>query len=90
MLDLVLELDLRAAAWTDDVAETADYWAIEKQVRAAVEKEEFRLLERLAATAASAALAADRRVRAVEVRASKRPAVMPRTRRVVVELRRSR
>ena len=54
-LDLALELDLRAAARTDDVRRTADYWAVERHVRAA-----------------------------------KRPAVMPKTGRVVVELRRVR
>ena len=89
-LDLVLELDLRAAARTDDVRRTADYWAVEKAVRAAVEGGTFRLLERLADVAARAALAADRKVRSVSVRAAKRPAVMPKTGRVVVELRRAR
>ncbi|MBI4425010.1 MAG: dihydroneopterin aldolase [Elusimicrobia bacterium] len=89
-LDVALELDLRPAARSDDVADSADYWAVEKRVRAAVESAEFKLLERLAEAAARAALAADSRVRAVEVRAAKRPAVMPRTGRVVVEIRRSR
>lgn len=89
-LDLALELDLRAAARADDVRRTADYWAVEKAVRRAVEGTPFKLLERLAEAAARAALAADRRVRAVVVRAAKRPAVMPKTGRVVVELRRVR
>ena len=89
-LDLTLELDLRAAARTDDVRRTADYWKLEREVRSAVESGRFRLLERLAETAARAALAADRRIRSVRVRAAKRPAVMPKTARVVVELRRSR
>ena len=89
-LGVTLELDLRAAARTDDVRRTADYWAVERKVREAVEEGEFRLLERLAEAAALAALAADRRVRAVRVRAAKRPAVMPKTARVVVDIRRSR
>ena len=89
-LDVILELDLRAAARTDDVRRTVDYWAVEKAVRAAVEAGTFRLLERLADAAARAALAADRKARAVTVRASKRPAVMPKTGRVVVEIHRKR
>ncbi|MBI4346407.1 MAG: dihydroneopterin aldolase [Elusimicrobia bacterium] len=89
-LDLALELDLRRAARTDDFRRTADYWAVERAARAAVEGGSFRLLERLADAAARAALAADRRIRAVTVRAAKRPAVMPKTARVVVELRRAR
>ena len=89
-LDVTLELDLCAAARTDDVRASADYRAVERRVREAVESGEFRLLERLADAAARAALAADRRIRAVRVRAAKRPAVMPKTARVVVELRRTR
>lgn len=89
-LDLELELDLGPAARTDDVRRTADYWAVERAVRASVEAGSFRLLERLADAALRAALAADRRIRAVRVRAAKRPAVMPKTRRVVVDLRRAR
>lgn len=89
-LDVELELDLRAAASADDVTKTADYWTVEKAVRDAVEGGEFKLLERLAEAAARAALAADPRPKAVVIRAMKRPAVMPRTRRVVVELRRAR
>lgn len=86
-LDLALEMDLGDAARTDDVRRTADYAAVERSVRAAVEGAEFRLLERLAMVAAQAALAADRRVRAADVRAVKRPGAMPRTRQVAVELR---
>ncbi|MBI5201047.1 MAG: dihydroneopterin aldolase [Elusimicrobia bacterium] len=88
-LDLTLELDLREAARTDDVRHTADYWVVEQAVRRAVQGP-FRLLERLAEEAARAALAASLKVRAVTVRAAKRPAVMPKTGRVVVEIRRAR
>lgn len=89
-LDLELELDLRAAARTDDVRRTADYWAVERAVRKAVEGGSFRLLETLAYAALRAALGADKRIRAAGVRVVKRPVVMPRTGRVVVEIRRTR
>ncbi|MBI4346427.1 MAG: dihydroneopterin aldolase [Elusimicrobia bacterium] len=90
VLDLELELDVSRAARTDDVLDTADYGAVEKAVRSEVEAGSFKLLERLAETAARAALGADSKVRAVTVRAVKRPAQMPRTLRVAVELRRTR
>ena len=89
-LDVALEADVRKAGQSDDLRDAVDYWTVERDVRAVVEAGTFTLLERLAETAAAAALAADRRVKAVSVRAAKRPAVMPRTRRVVVEIRRAR
>ncbi len=89
-LDVGLELPTAAAARSDDFKATADYVAIERRVRACAEGRPRRLLERLAEDVAAAALACDRRVRAVTVRARKRPAVMPRTSEVVVEIRRLR
>ena len=90
VLDLTLSIDLKAAALSDDLKDSVDYWAVEKAVRAAVEGGEFKLLERLADAAMDAALACDARIRGVAVRASKRPAVMPKTEAVVVHLSKSR
>lgn len=89
-LDLTLSLDLKPAARSDDLKDSVDYGTVEKAVRAAVEKGEFRLLERLADAALDAALACDARIRGAAVRAAKRPAVMPKTECVVVHLSKSR
>ena len=90
LLDVGLELDVRGAAGADDFRLAADYWAVEKAVRAAVEAGERRLLETLAEQAADAALKAAPAADAVRIAARKRPAVMPRTREVAVEIRRER
>lgn len=90
LVDIILELDLRAAGRRDDVRATVDYGSLEKAVRAAAEAGERRLVERLAEELAALALARERRCRAVSVAVRKRPAAMPRTREVVVELRRRR
>ncbi len=90
LVDVGLELDVAPAARADDFRLTADYWAVEKAVRAAVEAGERQLLETLAEQAAAAALKAAPLARAVSVIARKRPAVMPRTREVAVSLRRAR
>ncbi|MFA6317503.1 MAG: dihydroneopterin aldolase [Elusimicrobiota bacterium] len=87
-LDLGLEADCARAGRSDDFADAVDYQEVEAAVRRALEAGERRLLERLAVDAAGAVLACDRRIRAVTVRASKRPRAMPRVREVVVELRR--
>lgn len=89
-LDLTLSLDLKAAALSDDLKDSVDYWGVEKAVRAAVEGSEFKLLERLADAALDAALACDGRIRGAAVRAAKRPAVMPKTEAVLVHLSKSR
>jgi dihydroneopterin aldolase len=90
VLDVGLEVDAARAAARDDFREAADYWAVEKAVRAETEAGERSLLETVAEKAAAAALRAAPRAAAVTVRAHKRPAVMPRTREVVVEIRRTR
>ncbi|MDE2292833.1 MAG: dihydroneopterin aldolase [Elusimicrobia bacterium] len=90
LLELTVSADLEDAARSDDPADAPDYHGLEKAVRAAVEKGSFRLLERLAAAAADAALAFDPRLKGVAVGAMKRPAVMPRTREVWVRLSKSR
>jgi len=90
LLDLGLEVDAARAAARDDFREAADYWAVEKAVRASAETGERALVETLAEAAAAAALKAAPSAAAVTVRAHKRPAVMPKTRDVVVEIRRER
>ena len=90
LLDIGLELSTAASAASDDFRLTADYWAVEKAVRAAVEAGERQLLETLAEQAAQAALRSAPCAHAVRVDARKRPAVMPRTREVVVSIRRAR
>lgn len=89
-IDLCLEVDARAAAERDDFRLAADYWAVEKSVRAQVQAGDCALLETLAERAAQAALKAAPAAAAVTVRAHKKPAVMPRTREVCVEIRRPR
>jgi dihydroneopterin aldolase len=90
LFDVGLEVDAAAAARRDDFREAADYWAVEKAVRADAETGERALLETLAERAAAAALKAAPAASAVVVRAHKTPAVMPRTREVRVEIRRTR
>lgn len=69
-LDLALDLDLAAAAHSDDLRDTLDYAALARRVAAIVEQTSYRLLERLAADVA-AALLDDARVRRVEVTIAK-------------------
>lgn len=90
LIDLTVTADLRAAARSDDPKDSPDYHGLELAVRAAVEKGEFRLLERLAEAAADAALSFDRRIQAAAVSARKQPAVMKRTQEVVVRLSKAR
>jgi len=90
LIDVGLEADVAAAARADDFRLAADYWAVERAVRAAVEAGERQLLETLAEEAAAAALRAAPMARAVSIVARKRPAVMPRTREVAVSIRRQR
>ena len=90
LIDVGLELDISRAAARDDFRLTADYWAIEKAVRAEAETGERRLVETLAERVAKVVLAKDRKVAAVTVIVRKKPAVMPRTREVAVEIHRRR
>ncbi len=90
LVDVGLELDLAAAARADDFRLAADYWAVEKLVRAEAETGERALVETLAERLCSRILAAQPRAVAVTVRVHKTPAVMPKTREVVVEMRRER
>lgn len=90
LVDVGLEVDAARAAARDDFREASDYQAVEKAVRAEAESGERALLETLAERIAAAVLRAQPRVGAVTVKARKTPAVMPRTREVVVEIRRER
>ncbi|MDP9387674.1 MAG: dihydroneopterin aldolase [Actinomycetota bacterium] len=74
-VDLDVELDVGAAARSDDVADTVDYGALAEAVAAVVGGEHAALLERLAARIADQVLA-DARVRSVTVTVRKlRPPV---------------
>lgn len=77
-VDLVLHADLRAAARSDDLAQTADYASLFDMVEAIVTGRSFDLIEALAGAIARAALAATEpgRVDAVEVRVRK-PRALP-------------
>ena len=90
LIDVGLEVDARAAAERDDFRAAADYWAVEKAVRADAEAGERALIETMAERAAAAALKAAPAAAAATVRVHKTPAVMPRTREVFVEIRRER
>ena len=90
LIDVGLEVDVRAASARDDFRRAADYWAVEKAVRAEAETGERALIETLAERAAAAALKAAPAATAATVRVRKTPAVMPRTREVYVEIRRER
>ena len=90
LVDVGLEADVARAAARDDFREAADYWAVEKAVRAQAEAGECALVETLAERLAAAVLRTQPAVSAATVRVHKTPAVMPRTREVVVEIRRTR
>ena len=75
-VDIDLFVDLAPAAASDRVTDTVDYGAVTTAVADALTTNEHALLERLALLAADAALAVDRRTRAVTVSVRKlRPPV---------------
>lgn len=90
LVDAGLEVDARPAAVRDDFRRAVDYWAVEKLIRLEAEAGERCLLETLAERLAAAILRAQPLVAAATVRVRKTPAVMPRTREVAVEIRRTR
>lgn len=90
LVDVGLETDCRPAAARDDFRLAIDYWAVEKLIRSTAESGERALLETLAERLAEAVLRTQRAADAVVVRVRKTPAVMPKTREVVVEIRRGR
>jgi dihydroneopterin aldolase len=66
VVDLVLGLDTRPAAASDDLADTVDYGGLVEQVRGAVEHDPVDLIEKLAQRIADLCLA-DPRVQWAEV-----------------------
>lgn len=75
-VDLDVEVDLRAAGTSDDLADTVDYGAIGDRVAEVVAAGRPQLLEHLAVELADAVLAVDARIDAVEVAVRKlRPPV---------------
>jgi len=89
-VDVGMELSTSEAALRDDFRLTADYWAVEKAVRASAEAGERQLVETLAEKVAAVVLQKEPRIRAVTVAVHKKPAVMPNTSDVVVTIHRSR
>jgi 7,8-dihydroneopterin aldolase/epimerase/oxygenase len=85
-LDVALELDVRRAAAKDDLRLAVDYHRLERGLRAAAEASRFKLLESLAERLAAEALRLAPQARSVTLAARKRPAVMPKTEEVVVEV----
>ena len=65
-VDVYLDLDLRAAGASDDLADTIDYGALAGRVESVITGEHHALLERLAERIAETA-ATDARVRSVTV-----------------------
>lgn len=90
LVDVGLETDVAAAAAGDDFRLAVDYQAVETAVRSEAETGQRALVETMAASIAARVLGTQPMVRAVTVRVHKTPAVMPRTREVVVEVRRER
>lgn len=86
LIDLILFLDITAAAQKDDMGLTADYWKLERLTRNLASKGERRLAERLAWEIALHVLDEEPQIDAVTVRVHKTPKVMPKTREVVVEI----
>jgi dihydroneopterin aldolase len=70
VVDVVLHLDTREAADTDDLSTTVDYGGLANEVLAVITGEPFALIERLAQRIADVALAPER-VQAVDVRVHK-------------------
>jgi dihydroneopterin aldolase len=90
LVDVGLEVDAAKPAAADDFRSAVDYWAVEKEVRAVAESGERALVETLAESLAGRVLDTQPLAAAVTVRVHKTPAVMPKTREVVVEIRRER
>ena len=65
-VDLVLALDTRAAAASDDLADTVDYGSLVDRVKAAIETDPVDLIEKLAQRIADLCLT-DERVESAEI-----------------------
>jgi len=75
LLDLTLELDLEAAANTDDLGLTVDYLELVTHLKELAEADECRLLETLTGRLCRAALS-DPKIAGVQARVRKYPAEM--------------
>lgn len=75
-VDLVLHLDLAAAAASDELKDTVNYADVFERVRAVIEGPSHRLIESLAGTIADAVLV-DPRIDELEVRVRKPQAPLP-------------
>lgn len=71
VVDVALQLDLRAAGEADDLAATVDYSQVHSRARAIVEGPALKLTEAVAERIAAAVLAEHPLVQAVEVRVRK-------------------
>jgi dihydroneopterin aldolase len=71
VVDVALQLDLRAAGEADDLTATVDYSEVHRRVKAIVEGPPLKLTEALAERIAAAVLAEHPAVRAVQVRVRK-------------------
>jgi dihydroneopterin aldolase len=78
VVDVALDVDISAAARSDDLADTTDYGALALTIAAIVSGEPVNLLETLAERIATACLA-DPRVASVEVSVHKPAAPIPLT-----------
>ncbi len=90
LIDAALEVDAAAAAERDDFRKAVDYQAVETAIRETAEGREYALVETMAERVAAAVLRSQPGASAVAVAVHKSPAAMPRTREVVVEIRRNR
>ncbi|MCC2671518.1 MAG: dihydroneopterin aldolase [Armatimonadetes bacterium] len=90
-IDAVLELDLRAAARADDVAETVDYGEVARVIIGVGTGPSVQLVETLAERMAEQVLARFPRVQAIELEVAKiHPPVALQFHAAVIQIRRSR
>jgi len=76
VVDVICQLDLAAAAETDQLLATVDYGELARAIVSDIERDPLNLIEALAGRIARTCLSADR-VRAVEVTVHKPDAPMP-------------
>ncbi|MDD4873181.1 MAG: dihydroneopterin aldolase [Kiritimatiellae bacterium] len=88
IIDIILELDLKPAAKSDNLADTVNYKTLAKEIIALVTNSRFFLIERLADRIASTCLK-NRRVKCVTVNVGK-PGALNKAQNVAVEITRKR
>jgi dihydroneopterin aldolase len=87
LLTILMESDFSAAAATDDLTQTIDYYAVSRRLLAFGEGREWRLIETLAVDLAEMIL---REFRPVAVTVEVKKFILPETRHVAVQVRRER